>query len=217
MLNDLKRKNPRLPVFDVREEAFRPYGRVLTGLSLDGIIAAGNQIPMPQSGSAYEASTAAFEALPIAREITDACYGQLDAQIGFCWGYNSTLNALEWHTSSEVNIALTDMVLILAKREDIDSDGVLDSAKCRAFFVPQGTAVEVYATSLHYCPCQVSDSGFRSVVALPRDTNTDLAAGEHEPLLWAKNKWLIAHPDCRELCDDGAVVGIRGENFTLAY
>ena len=40
--------------------------------------------------------------------------------------------------------------------------------------MPKGAAIEVYATTLHYAPCHVSGEGFRSVVVLSRDTNTDL-------------------------------------------
>ena len=97
-------------------------------------------------------------------------------------------------------MACTDMVLLLGAQQDIDLDNyTYDTQKVEAFLVPKGAAIEVYATTLHYAPCHVSGEGFRSVVVLSRDTNTDLdfvpqKKGE-DALLFAKNKWLVAHPD----------------------
>ena len=84
---------------------------------------------------------------------------------------------------------------------------------------PAGTAVELYATTLHYAPCGVDDREFRCGVVLPRLTNESLvaassAAGE-DRLLFAVNKWLIAHKDSG-LEADGAWIGLKGENITLA-
>ena len=44
------------------------------------------------------------------------------------------------------------------------------------FFVPAGTAVELYATTLHYAPCSVDGKEFRCGVVLPRGTNEKLSA-----------------------------------------
>lgn len=53
-------------------------------------------------------------------------------------------------------------------------DGMLDTAKIKAFKAPAGTLVEIYATTLHYAPCHcASEKGFRVLVALPQGTNTD--------------------------------------------
>jgi len=82
--------------------------------------------------------------------------------------------------------------------------------------VPAGTGVELYATSLHYAPCTASGEGFRSVVVLPKDTNTELTfakgEGPEDKLLMAKNKWLIGHEEANI---PGAFNGLRGENIAL--
>ena len=125
---------------------------------------------------------------------------------------------MEWHTCSEFNIAVRELVLLLAKREEIE-DGKLDTAKVKAFRVPAGVLVEVYATTLHYAPCR-SDAakGFRVLVALPKGTNTDKPEiknhGGDDALLWACNKWLLAHPDSAE-AKAGAYVGLTGENIKI--
>ena len=40
-------------------------------------------------------------------------FGEMEIQIGYCNGHNSMLNALEYHKSSEINVAATDAVLLL--------------------------------------------------------------------------------------------------------
>ena len=118
-----------------------------------------------------------------------------------------------------VYVACTDMVLLLGAQQDIDLDNyTYDTQKVEAFLVPKGAAIEVYATTLHYAPCHVSGEGFRSVVVLSRDTNTDLdfvpqKKGE-DALLFAKNKWLVAHPDSG-LEEQGAWMGLKGDNITI--
>ena len=99
-------------------------------------------------------------------------------------------------------------------------DGVLDTAKVKAFRVPAGVAVEVYATTLHYAPCHISkEEGFRVAVVLPRGTNTAAPGAkpmnEEDTWLTARNKWLLAHPDSAE-ASQGAHIGLRGENIDIS-
>ena len=91
-----------------------------------------------------------------------------------------------------------------------------DTDNIQAFFVPAGTVYEMYATTLHYAPCSVDGKPFKNIVILPKGTNADLAqkpqgAGE-DPLLFAVNKWLIAHEEAKI---DGAFNGLKGVNITL--
>ena len=126
------------------------------------------------------------------------------------------LGATEWHFSSELNIALTPLVLILGKRTDI-KDGKLNSSDMKAFYVPQGAVIEVYATTLHFCPCQVSDEGFGCVVGLPLGTNVPLDYEVSDKLIFRKNKWIMAHEDNKVLIERGVVDGIYGENYKINY
>ena len=137
-------------------------------------------------------------------------------QIGYCNGHNHLLNAVEYHRDSEINIAVTDLILILGKEQDIAENHTYDSSKMEAFLIPAGTTIEVYATTLHYAPCNVAASGFKCVVVLPKGTNTDITLEEkHTPeddLLLARNKWLLSHPDAKIA---GSVAGIQGENLSV--
>ncbi len=103
--------------------------------------------------------------------------------------------------------------------DDIEND-ILDTAKAKAFFVPKGVLVEVYATTLHYAPCHNDPAkGFRVLVALPLNTNTDYRPGKGkntlDKSLWARNKWLLAHAESSE-AKQGAYIGLKGENIDIA-
>lgn len=199
----------------VTDSAFHAYGRVMTGFDVSAILREMEHTPLPDE-VIYEPSDEAMEALPAAKEIEQYGFGGLPIQIGYCNGRNRKLNALEYHRSSEINIAVSDLILILGREQDIEADGTYDTAKAEAFFVPAGTMIEVYATTLHYAPCSAREKGFRCVVILPKGTNTELtfsipAEGEARRMT-AKNKWLIAHA---EAGIEGAFVGLKGENLTV--
>ena len=57
------------------------------------------------------------------------------------------------------------------------------------------------------------------MIVLPRGTNTEKPqltdTAPENRLLWAQNKWLLAHPDSAEAAA-GAWIGLTGENITLA-
>lgn len=70
----------------------------------------------------YEASSDRLEKLEIAEEIKDIFYGELQIQMGYCNGHNVMLNALEYHRSSEINVAATDVILLVGLVADITDD-----------------------------------------------------------------------------------------------
>lgn len=216
MLENLKKLNPEINIFDVTDPEFASFGRIIKTLDATEIIEIAKKIPNPESGSSYLPSVSDFEFLKIASEIENEFFGSLPTQIGYCWGHSNFLNATEWHTSSEINIAVTPLVLILGHIWDI-SDGKIDSSKFKAFYLPKNTVVEVYSTSLHFCPCEVDKNGFGCVVGLPKDTNTDLTVKKENPMLFRKNKWIIAHEENEVLKAKGVVAGITGINYEIKY
>ena len=198
----------------VTDPAFRKYGQVLEGYDFTSLIKEMKHTPVPED-VIYVPSVEELEALDVMKKLQNKGYGGLPIQIGYCNGHNSKLNALEYHRSSEVNIAATDMILLLGSREDVKDDFTYETSKVEGFFVPEGTAIEVYATTLHYAPCGVDGQGFKCVVVLPKGTNLDVVnthATAEDKLLAASNKWLIAHEDAHI---DGAFNGLRGENITV--
>ncbi len=204
-----------IEIKSVKDAAFRKYGRVITGIDCSELIEKMGKTPLPDD-VIYIPSDSELEALPVYKVLTDSVYGELPIQIGYCNGHNSLLNAVEYHRSSEINIACDDLILLLGQQQDVNDDFTYDTSKIEAFKLPAGTMIECYATTLHYAPCGVDGGGFRCVIVLPRDTNLDLEAnidkrGE-DSLLVAKNKWLIAHPDAKI---SGAFNGLKGENISV--
>lgn len=199
----------------VTDPAFRKYGQVLEGYDFAGLIKEMKHTPVPED-VIYVPSVEELEALDIMKDLQNKGYGGLPVQIGYCNGHNKKLNAVEYHRNSEINVAVTDLVLLIGHQQDIKPDHTYDTSKIEAFLVPAGTGIEVYATTLHYAPCHVNEGGFQCVVVLPKGTNTDLTfqtekTGE-DSLMTAKNKWLIAHEDAKIA---GAFNGLKGENITI--
>lgn len=203
----------------ITSPAFAPYGKVLEGYNT-GILrdVLEKTTPLPE-GVEYVPSFPQLESLSVAKLIEINAYGRMPIQMGYCNGYNTKLNCLEYHRDSELNCGTEDFILLTAKIDEI-VNGTLDTSKVKAFRVPAGVLVEIYATTLHYAPCHTDPKkGFRVLVVLPKGTNEDIVdispLNREDHLLWARNKWLLAHPDSAE-AKDGAVACLTGENLDIA-
>lgn len=208
-----------MKIQSVFDDSFRTYGRVVDGydykLLLERLEA---NTPKPEDSVVYVPSVAELEDTPAYAQLRDNCYGGMPIEIGYCNGTNTKLNCFEYHRDSEIDIAADDAILLVARQQDI-VDGKIDSSKTETFLCPKGTGVELYATTLHYAPCSAKKGeGFRVVIVLPKGTNEDApkisVVNDNDKYLWARNKWLIAHPDSAEAAD-GAQVGITGDNIDI--
>lgn len=219
----LKRLNAvnDVEITSVFDKAFETYGRVIEGVDFGKTRDALMKIDMPADGNAYVASDPSLEAA-CPREVSDVIYGGLSVQTGYCVGMNTTYNGFEYHKCSEVNVAATPFMLVLGHVWQI-RDNSFRVGDEKVFFVPAGTAIEMYQTTLHLSPLRVSDEGFRTAVILARGTNTPLKnavareAGRESELLLQTNKWVIAHAEREPLVRQGAHIGLIGENKELRY
>ena len=200
----------------VMDADFRPYGRVLDVDTAEFLgMMAGR--PVTKAGQVdYEPELATLQMLSLCNRLAEEIYGNLPVEFGHCSGWNDRLNALEFHRSSEVDIAATDLVLMLGKVQDIDEKNLsYDTSKVESFLVPRGTAVEIYATTLHYAPCSYEGQEFRMGVVLPKGTNLALGEPLKPPyLLQARNKWLLAHHESglgEKIC-----YGLKGKNLRVS-
>lgn len=204
-----------MKIQNVTDAAFKKYGRAVKNVDVSGLVEALASTPLPDD-VVYEPSVAELEALPVYAELQKKCYGELPIQIGYCNGKNYKLNAVEYHRSSEINVAGTDAVLLVGSQQDITEDFTYDTSLIEAFFLPKGTAVELYATTLHYAPCSAHETGFQVAIVLPKDTNLSLEenhAGGEDALITAKNKWLIGHAEGG--LPEGSHIGLKGENIDI--
>lgn len=204
-----------MKICSINDASFKKYGKVLKNYEFDEIL---NLMEESECGEnvVYYPSISELENTNDMKILQNEIYGGMPIQIGYCNGYNNKLNALEYHRDSEVNIAATDLILLLGAQQDITEDFTYDSSKVEAFLVQKGTAIEVYATTLHYAPCGLANKMFKCVVVLPKGTNTDIdfkiCKEDENALLFERNKWLIAHEEANI---ENAVNGIYGENITL--
>lgn len=231
-LDTIRKANPHLLVRDLADPALAAYGRLIGSEPFASLVELADRLTgIDQGGNRYVASLPELEADPAARRL-ELYFGFAEMELGYCNGPNSRLNGLEYHKSAEIDIAVTDLVLLLGRKADIGKDGTYDSKKVDCFYLPRGTVLELAPEVLHFSPCKVEAGGFKSLIALPRGTNGALsaeelsaaraaapagsAAGDIEPrLLFMRNKWLLAHPDRAILVERGAWPGIRGENIEV--
>ena len=211
-----------VPVLSVNSPEFASYGRIVTGYDFSNLIKyMENEAPIPENGNVYIASVPEMEQDPVKAHMQNVLYGGMPIQIGYCNGRNTTYNGFEYHKGSEINIAVTDFMLVLGHTWLI-KDNTYRVEDAQVFFVEKGTAIEMYQTTLHLSPCRTCDEGFKDIVVLPEGTNTPWPHGEDLPegearLLLQRNKWVIAHPEREPLIRQGAFPGLLGENKALNY
>ena len=209
-----------MTILPISDPAFASYGKVLEGYDTQDLLRTLEAAtPLPE-GVEYVPSQPELESLPLTAQLSSNAYGGMPIQMGWCNGHNTKLNCLEYHRDSELNCGTEDFILLLARMDDIAPDGTLDTSLVKAFRVPAGVLVEVYATTLHYAPCSAAKgAGFRVLVALPKGTNgprPDIQVlNREDSILWACNKWLLAHPESSEAAQ-GAPAVLRGENIDIA-
>jgi hypothetical protein len=222
-IEKLQEKNKDIKIYDISSENFKKYGRVVEELNFEELYKYMEQkTSIPEEGNVYVASVEEMESMEEAKKVERVFYGEMPIQIGYCNGPNSKLNGLEYHKGSEIDAAVTDLVLLLGKVEDIDNN-TYSSEKLEAFYLKKGTIVELYGTTLHFAPCKVEAEGFKCIVVLPKGTNLTLEDGPYieasgeKRLLTAKNKWLICHPERKVLVDKGVCAGIVGDNIEIIF
>ena len=209
-----------MKIYSVYDPEFKPYGCIHTGLeeACAEILSVLKDAPCGEAVE-YVPEWAPLQELPAMVEISEHCYGGMPVQLGWCNGHNTKLNCLEYHRDSEFNLGVGDFILLVAKLDQVEN-GILDTAKVKAFHAPAGALVECYATTLHYAPCSAKlGEGFRVLIALPKGTNLERPVMANktaeDELLTACNKWLLAHPESSE-AKNGAKIGLSGENIDIA-
>jgi hypothetical protein len=197
----------------VTTSEFEPYGYLLEGDWSEVVSYLLEHTPLPKEGNVYCRDDEAFGKLKASQLIREKVFGLGQMESGYCNGNNTKLNCMEYHACPEVDIAATDLILLLALPSDI-LDGKLDSSKCKAFYVKKGQAVVLYPYTLHFSPCKANGMPFKCAIYLSMGTNLDLKEKPTDPKLWKVNKWLLAHPESNQ-AKIGAYIGITGDNIEI--
>jgi hypothetical protein len=222
ILENLRVKNPHIQIHSVHDPEFSRFGEVLDVSEFGDLIRYLElHTTVPSVGNEYVAHRPELGDIASDISVIHNTFGMVPLEYGYVNGNNSKLNALEFHKSSEINVCVTPLVLLLAHIEDID-DSTIHSSKVTAFYIPQNTAIEVYSTTLHFSPCKVTDSGFKCAVILPYGTNMEFVSakgnqGKYSKFLFKTNKWLLNHPENTRMVELNAISAIHGENIEIYY
>ena len=204
-----------MKIRNVTDPLFAKYGKVLDLDASEIVSSLHSHAKMPESGNLYVRKDEDMALLRGISQIKEEAFGLGDIEVGYCNGYNSLLNCLEYHACPEVDVAGDDLVLLLANQDDVH-DGVIDSKDVEAFLLKKGEAVVLYPYTFHFSPCKLSEEGFRCLIVLGDKTNMDLKEAPKDKKLWKLNKWLFAHKDTIQ-AQNGAYVGIVGENIRVDF
>lgn len=204
-----------MKILSVSDKEFLEYGYLLDIDTTEIVKYLKNKSKMPSEGNIYVRKDIDMHSLKGINKIHEDVYGLNDIEVGYCNGFNSYLNCMEYHNCPEVDIAADDLILLLAKPSDIH-DGILSSNDVKAFLLKKGEAVCLLPYTMHFSPCKLSDNGFRCAIILTDKTNMDLTSVPSDKKLWKVNKWLLAHEDTKQ-ASMGAYIGIVGENIKVEY
>lgn len=214
-----KLEGDSVPKFkEVTDVEFERYGKVITDVPTDKLMALLDKTPVIP-GTDYKASVDYLEDPEVMDVLENQVFGGLKIQFGYCNGDNKALNCLEYHRNSELDIAATDAVLMVAPMTAVH-DGIIDTNDVEMFLVRKGTSVLFYETTLHYAPCVTEGNKcFKMGVVLPKDTNTDRPEGVVKTgeagCLTHNNKWLYAHKDSSEAKAKISTGRLIGKNLSL--
>jgi len=222
MLNHLNKKNPDFQIRSLDDPLFKSFGKVLNIQDFSSLIHyMKSYTVMPDSANNYIAHDADFEKSISNQDVFHDVFGDMPLQFGYVNGFNSKLNALEYHKSSEINVAITPLVLMLGLQKDIINQ-TYDYKNVAVFYIPENTAIEIYPSVLHFSPFRVQDQGFKCAVILPYGTNMNfvkpkLSNHEENLYLFKTNKWLFAHQENQRMIQLGAYQGLIGSNYEILY
>ncbi|MCD2493347.1 DUF4867 family protein [Lacrimispora sp. NSJ-141] len=191
-----------MEVKKVTDKEFKKYGAIVEGMDFSGLVDWAKTTPAPDE-VIYEPSVKEAEEMEICEAISRQIYGEMPIQIGYCNGKNHKADTMEYHRGEELDIAVTDMIVVVGSRGDMDTMTTFDLSNAEAFLVPAGTAVLLYSSTLHYAPCSAGAGVFQCIIVLPEGTNVssekkNQMQTEEDKLLCMKNKWVLTHPDSGE-------------------
>ena len=210
-------RGENVKIYSIYDSEFKKYGTVLEGYDLTEILDEVRKIPSPSEGIEYLASCEALEDCSVKDEMLSRGFGSYPIQIGYVVGKNNILDCLEYHKTSEFNIAADDVILILGTVFEIEN-GKFDTSLAKAFLFPKGCGVELYATTLHYAPIAKDGGEYRIICVHPKATNAPKQQlpekTDEDKMCYGVNKWLLCHPEAAHK-NPGAYIGLTGENLTI--
>lgn len=154
---------------------FAEYGRVVSGVPVEELMAVIQRFPLPAAGMAYSPREDDLHATLSFTPWGEELYADMPYQLGYVAGSNDRADTLVRHGGSTFLRSDTDIDLLLAHRwEDAP----------RRFRIPANTLVELYGDTLRSPPL---GRDFRVLVILPFATNTEYGPS-------GRNTWMKKIP-----------------------
>jgi hypothetical protein len=113
MLKELNELNYPLEILSIESPLFREYGEVISHDFSDMFTS--SMESMTPEGPTYLKDVEPLHKCRSFLFLEEKVFGGVPIQAGICFGNNSKMNGMEYHKSSEVIIAVTDIVLIRAE------------------------------------------------------------------------------------------------------
>lgn len=214
-LEDFQKKNPDYKILSIDDPDFKKYGKVYTKYDISEVKDyMDKNVKISSPSNFYTPSNKDLEKIPAIQEMGKDIYAFMPIEAGECTGQSTNFSAIEYHQGSETNIMLTDVIMVLGQRSTLDTKGEYSpSEDGQIFFVPAGTVVEFYSTTLHYAPIKVHDSGFSIIVILIKASNEELPADfkSDNKRIVKQNKFQLVDPSRKDKIAIGVEVGLTGK------
>lgn len=214
-LEDFQKKNPDYKILSIDDPDFKKYGKVYTKYDISEVKDyMDKNVKISSPSNFYTPSNKELEKIPAIQEMGKDIYAFMPIEAGECTGQSTNFSAIEYHQGSETNIMLTDVIMVLGQRSTLDTKGEYSpSEDGQIFFVPAGTVVEFYSTTLHYAPIKVHDSGFSIIVILIKGSNEELPADfkSDNKRIVKQNKFQLVDSSRKDKIAIGVEVGLTGK------
>lgn len=211
-------KNPDYQIKTINDAAFAKYGKIWNNFVLDDVLTIMNKKEIPFNSNIYITNDDELNDLKVISQIKNDIFAGIDIQTGPCMGHNNSFSAIEYHNGSEVNIACTDIIMVLGQRQDLEQHHNFDPhTQADIFYIPKNTVFEMYNTTLHYSPIEITPDGFKVVVILPLGTNEELSVSfqSNNPYIVKQNKFQVVHPSRIDKISQGIQIGLVGDLLRL--
>ena len=151
-----------MKIQSVFDKSFAPYGKVIKGFDTAALEAEMLKMPCPDGAVVYVPSVAELEALDIMKDFTEQLYGGMPIQIGYCNGDNHVMNCLEYHRDSELNLAVTDLILLLYTSATYETADVIGTYVYRVGIqggkFSQTAAIGLFATAVNFALVAITNT-----------------------------------------------------------
>ena len=146
MIRSLQEMNPNVKIHDVGEKGFSRYGWILSydASAVIDHLAKEEAVFSKLPKARYVTDRADLHDFPLFSTIQKEIYGELAIQVGVVQGRNQYATGTEFHQGSEVNIAVTDCLLVLGDRALLVANGSVDISQMEVYFVKKGTVFSGY-------------------------------------------------------------------------